>query len=66
VGTKVGYSGGIVGKYVALVGSTVAPRLVLSPFSASAVLNPLQILLSADLSHWNKYFHLESQCLNTC
>lgn len=49
MGTKVGYSGGIVGKRVALVGSTVAPRVVLSPFSASAVLNSLLILLSATL-----------------
>ena len=61
MGTKVGYSGGIVGKCVALVGSTVAPQLVLSRFSASAFLNSLLILQSADLSHWNKYIHVVSR-----
>ena len=49
------------GKCVALVGSTVAPQLVLSRFSASAILNSLLILQSVDLSHWNKYIHVVSR-----
>jgi hypothetical protein len=65
---RVGYSGGIVGRRVALVESTVAPRLVLLQSSASAVLKSLLALLLAHLSHWNKYFHVISRGVwnNTC